>query len=49
MFFSNQPFYDEYNEYIEVLNWKFHDQQKPIVGELYSKLFTEQEKISELL
>ena len=42
---ENASLYDKYNEYIEVLNWKFHDQQKPIVGELYSKLFTEQEKI----
>ena len=40
---ENASLYDEYNEDIEVLNWKFHDQQKSIVGELYSKLFTEQE------
>ena len=38
--FSNQPFYGEYDEDIEVLDQKFHDQQKPIVGELYSNLFT---------
>ena len=42
---ENASLYDEYNEDIEVLNRKFHDQQKPIVGELYSKLFIEQEKI----
>jgi len=41
---SNHPFYDEYDEDIEVLDRKFHDQQKPIVGELYSNLFIEQEK-----
>ena len=38
---ENASLYDEYNEDIEVLNWKFHDQQKPIIGELYSKIFTE--------
>ena len=46
--FLNHPFYDEYDEYdeyIEVLYRKFHDQQKPIVGELYSNIFIEQEKV----
>ena len=41
MFFQNSLFYDEYDEDIEVLDWNFHDQQKPIVGELYSNLFIE--------
>ena len=31
---ENASPYDEYDEDIEFLDWKFHDQQKPIVGEL---------------
>ena len=42
---ENASLYDEYNEDIEVLNQKFHDQQKLIVGELYSNFFSEQEKV----
>ena len=39
---ENASLYDEYDEDIEVLDQKFHDQQKLIVGELYSNLFIEQ-------
>ena len=41
---ENASLYDEYDEDIEVLDQKFHDQYKSIVGELYSNLFIKQEK-----
>ena len=41
---QNSSLYDEYNEDIEVLNQKFHDQQKLSVGELYSKLLLNKKK-----